>query len=143
MLYSVYRKKIKGCPFCNSVGRFIIENKLAMLTYAIAPYHRHHLLVIPKRHVVSFLKLTSTENRAIQNLIIRGAKIMEGLGYSNYSILIREGTNGAKSIPHMHYHIIPNHRIGDLDHKNKQRLVMTDSQIKKTITDVKKVLRKN
>lgn len=113
MLYDDYLQKLEICPFCESDGRSFIDKKSACLTYAKAPYHPDHLLVIPKRHVVSLFDLTEEEESDINELIELGSEILKKLEYVNFTILVREGSNANKSIPHLHYHLIPNGGYAD------------------------------
>jgi len=129
MLYDDYLQKLEICPFCESDGRIFIDKKNACLTYAKAPYHPDHLLVIPKRHVVSFFDLTEEEESDINELIELGSEILKKLEYVNFTILVREGSNANKSISHLHYHLIPNDRIGDLDHNGEPRQILSPEAI--------------
>jgi diadenosine tetraphosphate (Ap4A) HIT family hydrolase len=131
MLYHDYLKNMKACSFCEANKRMLIFNEHAYLTYSKAPYHAHHLLVIPKRHVVSFFNLTVKENEDINELVKIGAQILKKLKYDNFSILVREGPKSDKSIKHLHYHLIPNHHIGDLDNKGILRKILSPEEIKK------------
>jgi len=128
MLYINFLKKNKKCPFCRSKQRFIFDNKTAFLTYALAPYSDGHLLVVPKRHVDSLLKLKKEEKKDIADLLSTASKIMDFIKCKNYTILVREGVL-EKSIDHLHYHIIPDHRIGALDTKGRSRKIMTKKEI--------------
>lgn len=98
MFYQDYLKKIKTCPFCKAKKRMFIDNESAYLTYSKAPYHQHHLLVIPKRHVVSFFNLSAQEDKDIAALVKIGAQILKKLKYDIFSILVREGPDSDKSI---------------------------------------------
>ncbi|MEI8096770.1 MAG: HIT family protein [Candidatus Moraniibacteriota bacterium] len=140
MLYAEYQLQalIDECHFCNPKDRKFIENETAFLTYAIAPYHKHHLLVIPKEHKQSFMELSREEANQIWDIIHKGAAILLELGYKDYTVIVREGKNDAKSMEHLHYHIIPENHIGDLDHQGKPRTVMTEEEMKETFDDIKK-----
>ena len=67
---------------------------------------------------------------------------MHALGYEDCTVLVRDGSNANKSIGHLHYHIIPNTRIGDIDHNGKKRRIMKESEIRKIMADVKKAEKK-
>ena len=144
MLYSEYRKNILAgsCPFCHPDDRKFLENKTAFLTYGIAPYHKHHLLVIPKEHKISFLEFGREELDEIWDLIRKGAALLLVLGYENYTVMVREGKNTSKSIAHLHYHIIPDSRIGDLDHEGKARRVMTQEEIHSVSQEIRGAIQK-
>ena len=143
MLYTDYLKKIKkdgiSCPFCSDVTIRIIEkNEYAFLTYAIAPYHKHHLLVIPFRHTKSFLNLTKQEVHCIDELLKKAITLLHKLGYKNCSILMRDNDTKNKSIDHLHYNIVPNVQLGDLDHDSNARKIMTDNEIKLLLKNINK-----
>jgi diadenosine tetraphosphate (Ap4A) HIT family hydrolase len=139
MLYSSWRRTHTHCPFCGLENRILKTVKHAYLTYALAPYAPNHLLVIPKRHVVSFLKLTKAEEKDIDTLLKLGASVLAKLKVKDFSILVRDGGNRAKSVPHLHYHIIPKHRIGDLDKDGKGRRVLTTRQIDLLMRKLRKI----
>lgn len=132
MKYSDYLHTLPEgfCPFCNDIERILSQNESAFLTYAKAPYHKHHLLIIPKRHVLSMLEMSEQENDEIWHLIREGMQTLRNLGYVNLSVLVREGEVGLiKSVAHIHYHIIPNHRIGDLDINGEARMILSEGEI--------------
>lgn len=115
MLYADYLKTLNRCPFCDEehfAGQLVAENKSSALIVSLAPYHKHHLLIIPKRHLEKILEINEEEMLDIISLQKIGIKILYGLGYENMSVLVREGENIGKSVRHLHYHIIPNIMIG-------------------------------
>ena len=48
----------------------------------------------------------------------------------------------AKSMEHLHCHIIPNNRIGDLDYERKERRVMTQEEIMSTTREIQEAMKK-
>ncbi len=125
------------CPFCDAQhDRIFLDNEYALLTFAKAPYHPHHLLVVPREHKKSFLELTKEASDAIWALIRQGSAVLLELGYESYTVIVREGKNGAKSIEHLHYHIIPENHIGDLDHDGNTRDIMTESESEKISDEI-------
>lgn len=144
MLYTEFltQSKEDACHFCNPRDRKFTENADAYLTYGIAPYHKHHLLVIPKRHVQSFMELTKEEAEQIWNTIRKGAAVLLALGYESYTVIVREGKGANKSVEHLHYHIIPESHIGDLDHEGKKRSVMTVEEVQAISQDIQAAMKK-
>ena len=131
MLYSEYLKHLDHCPFCDPKNRKISESETAFLTYSKAPYHEHHLLVIPKRHIVRVRELTAREKTDVDDLVDSAIRALENLGMRNISVLVRDGqvnSTGNKSVDHLHYHVVPEVRIGDVDSKGKERAMLSDSQ---------------
>lgn len=144
MLYSEFQLQSADdpCHFCHPKDRVFIESEAAFLTYGLAPYHRHHLLVIPKRHVESFMELSRDESDQIWNLIRQGAAILLELGYETYTVVVREGKGGTKSMPHLHYHLIPDKSIGDLDASGRERTVMTSEEIALVSGEISEAIRR-
>ena len=124
MLYKKFLTLRRPCPFCHARERILAERKTAYLTYALAPYSKYHLLVIPKRHITSIARLHPSEEKDIAELVKSGLKTLRRLKVKNSTVLVRDGGRD-KSIAHLHYHLIPNHRIGDMDSRGKQRQILT------------------
>lgn len=131
MLYKDYVKTMTGCPFCMPTPRAILENNHAYLTYSKAPYHEDHLLVIPKRHIMGILDLTPDEQSAIDTLVRTALRVLTQLGDRQCSVLVRDGKADGlnKSVDHLHFHVVPEVRLGDLDHVGHEREILTDEEI--------------
>jgi len=142
MLYKEFLNTLDRCPFCSNSNRIIIDGIHAYLTYALAPYHKHHLLILPKRHVESIKDLSEVESEEIDRLQGEGLRILRSLNYESISLLVREGpVNINKSIRHTHFHIIPEIRIGDLDHYGQERRILEEHEIKDVMHEIQAVLR--
>ncbi len=137
MKYDDFLKTMTGCPFCVAHGREVIfENEHAYLTYALAPYHKDHLLVVPKRHIDNLLDLHHVEIEDIEKLERKGIMILRQLGYKNIALLAREGMVG-KSVPHIHYHLIPDTNVGDTEHVGINRDMLDEDQILGVVQRIK------
>jgi histidine triad (HIT) family protein len=136
MLYKDFLKTVSDCPFCDHYNRVILDSGFCFLTYALAPYHKHHLLIIPKRHVESISELSKDEEASISSLEQKAAEILKNIGHESVSILVREGNDKNKSVNHVHFHVIPDIRIGDMDHYGQERRIMTDSEITETVEEI-------
>jgi len=91
MLYKDFIRHTDSCPFCDkSNNRMLLSTQHAYLTYNIAPYHTHHLLVIPHRHVESLSDLQDEEWIDIVYLQKKSLSILKKLGYTSMSCLVRE-----------------------------------------------------
>jgi diadenosine tetraphosphate (Ap4A) HIT family hydrolase len=141
MLYKEMLENLEGCPFCEGKkNEVLLDGSHSFLTYALAPYHPHHLLVIPKRHVESLTELTDEEEGEIANLEQKGIRALQKLGYESASLLVREGNAKNKSVCHIHFHLIPEIAIGDVNSKGEERKVMTEEEVEKIVREVKRVL---
>ena len=141
MKYEDVLPMITKCPFCSMPKNFMVqEYDTAYLTLARAPYSPHHLLVIPKAHKTSIFDLSVEEHYEIQALIRFGIKLFKKKGYNDMTVLIREGKLAGKSIPHLHYHIIPQVLIGDINAQGKKRDFLTEEEMISSLKDLKKNL---
>lgn len=133
MKYSDHLANTKDCPFCSlALNRIINKGKKSYLTYSIAPYSKHHLLVIPDRHVENYEDLTKEERSDIDEIITEGIRFIKLLGHNDYSIFLRNGENIGKTIKHLHYHIVPSIELvrADIDRK-----IMNEDEIGKLLEE--------
>jgi len=140
--YQDFLKTLTTCPFCErSHNRVLLECEHTYLTYALAPYHKHHLLVVPRRHVLSITELTSEEEEEISQLQRIGLAVLNKLGYESVTFMVREGkVEKNKSIDHTHFHVVPYVQIGDVDHFGEPRRVLSDDEIIQTVNELRRVL---
>lgn len=129
MKYHDYLKTLSVCPFCKGIeNRILLENDSAILTYALAPYHKYHLMVIPKRHVERIIDLNWDENVCITALIVAGIKALSKLGHDDCTLLARDNKAVGKSVAHLHYHIIPGGIIADTSLNLEVRKMLLDGE---------------
>jgi histidine triad (HIT) family protein len=143
VLYKDFIEKMNECPFCKQPQDTLEETGHWYLTYSLAPYSSHHLLVIPKQHILSLFDLSETDMVEVSRLLKRGIGALKQLGYDTLSILIREGQGSGKSVEHVHYHIIPCTVIGDLTHDDEKRTVLDSEEIEQVMHEVKEALAKS
>ncbi len=137
MLYTDFLKNITNCQFCDfDENKIIKRNKDAFLIFPIAPYCKHHLLVIPDRHVECFEDLNNEEKESIDSLLNNAVKLLKVLGHGGYTILIRSGENIGKTVKHLHYHIVPSMDFG-ISNSN-DRVIMTQGELSQFLEDFKK-----
>ena len=105
------------CLFCNSkISGIIHENELAYASYDTYPVSKHHCLIIPKRHVDNYFKLTNEELIASNDLIkiIKQELIDKDKSIKAFNIGTNAGKISGQSIMHCHIHLIPR-REGDVE----------------------------
>ena len=121
------------CPFCDiEPGLLVASGKHVYMTLSIAPYHQDHILIIPFRHVESLLDLSEDEHKEVTQYYKLGIRLMQTLGHTDATVLVREGAGSGKSISHVHYHVIPDvvmrHTVSPID-----RLVLSEEERKEEI----------
>lgn len=113
MKYKKFLRKIRKegiCPFDNmDSSLMILKNDYAYLIPAEAPYVKDHLLVVPKRHVLRLEDLKQEELKGALDLVKSAVEALRKK-YPAVEVEYREGKDledAEKSIPHLHFHIIP------------------------------------
>lgn len=101
-----HAKGIAHCPFCNNQVEIVENAKYFLVVKNGFPYDfwefmnvLDHLMVIPKRHILSIAELNDKERSEWVSLVAD----YESHGYNIY---LREKENTTKSVPHQHTHLI-------------------------------------
>ena len=108
------------CLFCNvKESGLADENKLAYASYDSYPVTELHCLIIPKRHIKDYFKLTDEEIIACNELIkkIKKEIVIKDNTVKGFNIGTNLGKVAGQSVMHCHIHLIPR-REGDV--KNPQ-----------------------
>lgn len=105
-----------SCLFCNvKKSGLADENKLAYASYDSYPVTNLHCLIIPKRHIKDYFKLTDEEIIACNELIKKIKKDIEIKDdtVKGFNIGTNLGKVAGQSVMHCHIHLIPR-RKGDI-----------------------------
>ena len=105
------------CLFCNvKESGLADENKLAYASYDSYPVTNLHCLIIPKRHIKDYFKLTDEEIIACNELIKKIKKDIEIKDdtVKGFNIGTNLGKVAGQSVMHCHIHLIPR-REGDVE----------------------------
>jgi len=127
-----------ACPFCNTTIEINIETKNVIAVLDKYPVTKFHTLLVPKRHVSSFFKLTIEEQ---QDCLLLLQTIKESLSKSDntisgFNVGINDGKDAGQTIPHCHIHLIPR-RKGDVKNpRGGVRHVIPDKGNYDTITSI-------
>lgn len=141
MVYEDFLETVIDCPFCGSSRQYVlIENDSAFMTYSISPSHEDHILVVPKRHIERILDLTENEIKDIDSLQMKGFKLLHKIGYTDVSFMVRDGNKAGKSVPHLHYHLIPNVILGDVNNTDSERRILTKDETDRLIKKFQSVI---
>ena len=105
------------CLFCVINKKEIVdENELAYASFDSYPVSKQHCLIVPKRHIKDYFKLTEDEiiacNKLIKNIknkIENNDKSVKG-----FNVGVNSGKVAGQSIMHCHIHLIPR-REGDVE----------------------------
>ena len=103
------------CPFCNFRDLAIIfESEFFRAAYNKFPIVTGHSLLAPKRHIESFLELSTSESEElfyVSKRII--SAVLRVFDTDSFDFALQEGVPAGGTIAHLHFHVIPR-RVGDL-----------------------------
>ena len=74
----------------------------------IKPITPVHVIIIPKKHIISIVDLEDDEEVLMGKLIMTAKRVAEDLRISDkgYKLLIRVGKKGGQEIDHIHLHLL-------------------------------------
>jgi len=81
----------------------------------IRPLAPVHVLIIPKRRIVSVSALSDDDAPLVGNMFLMARDIARDLNISEkgYKLLIRTGRDGGQEVPHLHLHLIGGARLAE------------------------------
>ncbi|MEA1876977.1 MAG: HIT family protein [Bacteroidota bacterium] len=117
-----------NCPFCSiSSSRIVSETDLMTLIQDGFPVAKGHLLIIPKRHIISFFDLHSKELQDVLKLLHEAKGLLNSLYQPDgYNIGINDGAAAGQTVQHLHIHIIPRYKGDSPDPRGGIRWVIPE-----------------
>ena len=123
-----------NCPFCTPdiLYATYTESDNFRAVYNIAPILPGHSLILPKKHICSFLDILDEQMAEMMLFSKKVIKVLtKAFDTSSFDWTIQEGIPAGQTIEHLHLHIIPRHE-GDMPHpgdwypallKSKQEII--------------------
>ena len=101
------------CLFCKIVAgtipsEMVYEGSQAVAFKDINPQAKHHLLIVPKRHIESVIKMEKDDQALMGHLLWDAKKIGDDLGLEGYKLQLNCGKKGGQEIDHVHLHLLAN-----------------------------------
>ena len=100
------------CIFCKIIAGEIPASKLHDDEHAIAfadrsPQAPVHLLVVPRRHVISLAHTAKADAALLGHLLGLAAElaVSQGLGHG-FRTVINSGPDGGQTVDHLHIHVL-------------------------------------
>ncbi len=119
------------CIFCDTQRQKIIfENKLIYATYDSYPVSRFHSLIIPKRHIDNYFKLSKEELISINQIIhkIKNEIDSKDKSVKGFNIGTNSGKVAGQTIMHCHIHLIPRRKDDVVNPQGGVRAVIPSKQ---------------
>ncbi|MCC9641696.1 histidine triad nucleotide-binding protein [Rhodopirellula sp. JC740] len=83
------------------------EDDLCLAFRDIAPKAPTHILVIPKREIVSLADLTDEDEQVMGHCVVVASKVAAAEGLSDgYRLVVNTGSDGGQEVPHVHFHLL-------------------------------------
>lgn len=108
------------CVFCNIANKVIVsdllyEDEAVFAIKDIAPKAPVHLLVLPKKHIVSVNDLQTEHQELIGSLMLVAKQLAKqhGVASSGYKLVVNVGEDGGQVVPHLHMHVLGGKKLGE------------------------------
>ncbi len=111
------------CPICHVKEQILLgESKYFVWIANISPYWKYHTMIVPKRHIDYFSKLTRLElidfqsflKRITKHLLSIGLAYDDGSPLTQFLTMFRESADKSKTgyykMDHLHVHLVPEKR---------------------------------
>ncbi|MVA75621.1 HIT domain-containing protein [Auraticoccus sp. F435] len=101
-----------SCLFCRVVAgelpsRQVHADEHAVAFLDIAPLHRGHTLVVPRRHVEDLLDGAGTWTEIAPAVETTARLLRERLGCAGMNVFSSAGAVAGQEVPHLHVHLVP------------------------------------
>lgn len=103
----------------------VLETVHSLAFYHTRPYYEVHLIVIPKKHILSFLTVTNEEAEILDDVLQVIRQVAAKLENEYGACTISTNIGNYQSNKHMHWHVHYGNRIRDeqgrllYDHQTK------------------------
>ena len=85
----------------------VYEDDLCLAFRDVNPQAPVHVLLIPKKPIISLRELTPEDTELCSHLLLTVPKVADLLGLDGgYRTVINTGTDGGQSVYHLHIHIL-------------------------------------
>jgi len=85
----------------------VFEDDVCLAFRDIAPKAPTHILVVPKKPIVSLADLTDEDEAIIGRCVVAASKIARQEGLNNgYRLVVNSGPDGGQEVPHLHFHLL-------------------------------------
>ena len=102
---------MKDCFFCKIINKelpseIVYENEEAVAFRDIHPKAVVHILILPKKHIVSISHLELKDKNLVGDLFLAAQKIAKENNLKGYKLTINVGREGGQLIDHLHLHLL-------------------------------------
>lgn len=110
---------MSNCIFCKIVNKEIpsevlYEDDQILAFKDINPVAPVHILVIPKKHIISVNDIIDEDSGVIGNIfiVIKKLALQQGVAETGYRVITNVGRDGGQEVAHLHFHLIGGKELG-------------------------------
>lgn len=117
------------CIFCKILkkempSKMIFENDAIVAFYDVKPKAPIHVLIVPKKHIVSVDDLSADDKDLASELLLAARPVAKELGIVHgYRLAFNVGRGGGQVIDHIHMHLLAWPDGGNHDEKGERKEV--------------------
>jgi histidine triad (HIT) family protein len=91
----------------------VYEDELCLAIKDIAPQAPFHILIIPKKPIVSLAHVGPEDTELLGHLLFVTSEIAESLGLKDrgYRTIINTGEDGGQTVDHLHIHLLGGRKL--------------------------------
>ena len=111
---------MQECIFCQIIKKEIpakvrYEDEDFLAFDDINPKAKVHLLIIPKKHIVSLDETTTADERLLGKMILLAVKLAKENKLENgFRVIINNKKHAGQLIDHLHLHLIGGQQLGPM-----------------------------
>jgi len=104
---------MSDCLFCGIVdgkikANVVYQNERVVAFRDISPKAPVHILIIPRKHVISVLDVEASDHALIGEIFQVAGRLAreQGIADSGFRVVVNSGPDAGQSVFHLHYHLI-------------------------------------
>ena len=104
---------MSDCLFCGIVdgkikANLVYQDDTIVAFKDIAPRAPVHILIIPRKHLVSVSDIAETDRALIGQIFQVAARLAreQGVADSGYRVVVNAGADAGQSVFHLHFHLL-------------------------------------
>jgi len=109
---------MSDCLFCG-IGdgkikaNIVYQDETVLAFKDIAPKAPVHILIIPRKHMVSVLDIEASNSGVIGRIFQVAGRLAreQGIADSGFRVVVNSGADAGQSVSHLHYHLLGGRRM--------------------------------
>jgi histidine triad (HIT) family protein len=109
---------MESCIFCRiaagtAPAKVVLEDDEIVAFHDLTPRAPTHVLVIPRRHIVSLAHATGEDGDTLGKLLLAAAEVARrtGIADAGYRVVTNSGAGAGQSVAHVHLHVLGGRRF--------------------------------